>query len=105
MARAPKSATPLDVECPCCQAALKVDPATGVVLSHKEKEKPRVFQDFTEAVDRYKGEAGRREDAFQKSLADHKQHKDVLAKKFDELFRQAKENPDAPPPKREFDFD
>jgi hypothetical protein len=29
----------------------------------------------------------------------------VLEKKFDELFRQAKENPDLPPPKRDFDFD
>lgn len=105
MSRHSKPVQPLDVECPCCQAALKVDPQTGAVLSHKEKEKPRTFQDFTEAVDRFKGEAGRREDAFQKSLADHKQQKDVLNKKFDELFRQAKENPDAPPPKRDFDYD
>lgn len=95
----------IEVACPCCQAALKVDSETGAVLSHKEKEKPKTFQDFTEAVDRFKGEAGRREDAFQKSLTDHKQQKDVLAKKFDELFKQAKENPDAPPPRREFDFD
>lgn len=82
-----------------------MDAATGAVLTYKEKEKPRTFQDFTEAVDRYKGEADRREDAFQKSLNDHKQQKDVLAKKFDELFKKAKEEPDAPPPKRAFDFD
>lgn len=99
------AATPLDVECPCCGASLKVDPNTGAVLTFKEKEKPKIFQDFTEAVDRFKGEAGRREDAFQKSLADHKQHKDVLAKKFDELFKQAKEDPDQGPPRRDFDFD
>ena len=101
----PSQSKSVDVECPCCQASLRVDAATGAVLTYKEKEKPRTFQDFTEAVDRYKGEADRREDAFQKSLNDHKQQKDVLAKKFDELFKKAKEEPDAPPPKRAFDFD
>jgi Zn-finger nucleic acid-binding protein len=101
----PRQAKPIDVECPCCHAVLRVDSETGAVLTCTEKEKPKTFQDFTEAVDRFKGEAGRREEAFQKSVQDHKQHKDVLAKKFDELFKKAKEDPDAPPPKRAFDFD
>jgi hypothetical protein len=29
----------------------------------------------------------------------------VLEKKFDELLKQAKENPDAPPPMRDIDLD
>ena len=29
----------------------------------------------------------------------------MLEKKFDELFKRAKENPDQPPPKRDFDLD
>jgi hypothetical protein len=29
----------------------------------------------------------------------------VLEKKFDELFQRAKDNPDAPPPVRDFDLD
>jgi hypothetical protein len=29
----------------------------------------------------------------------------VLERKFDELLKHAKENPDAPKPKRPFDFD
>lgn len=52
-----------------------------------------------------KGEAGRREDVFQKSVEQHKVHQDVLSKKFDEMLKIAKENPDEPPPKRDIDFD
>ena len=52
-----------------------------------------------------RGEAGRREDAFKKSLENHKNQTDILSKKFDEMLRLAKENPDAPPPKRDIDFD
>jgi hypothetical protein len=100
-----KISPPIDVECPCCHSTMRVDPKTGAVLSHTEKEKPRHFEDFTAAVKSYQGEAERREDAFQKSLSDHKNQKEVLAKKFDELFKKAKEDPEAPPPKRAFDFD
>ena len=32
-------------------------------------------------------------------------HGRVLEKKFDELFKQAKENPDMTPPKRDIDLD
>jgi hypothetical protein len=35
----------------------------------------------------------------------HKSHADVLSKKFDEMLKIAKENPDEPPPKRDIDFD
>ena len=61
--------------------------------------------DMEEAVSRFKGEKNRREDAFNKSVADHKNRADVLNKKFDEMLRLAKENPDEPPPKRDIDFD
>jgi hypothetical protein len=101
----PKSPGLFEVECPCCQAMLKVDPATESVISHKEKEKPRTLEDLEAGVARLRGEAGRREDAFQKSLAEHKSHKAVLDRKFDELLRQAKADPDSPPPLRDFDFD
>jgi hypothetical protein len=58
-----------------------------------------------QAVQRFKGEAGKREDAFQKSVNEHKNRADILNKKFDELLKVAKENPDAPAPKRLFDLD
>lgn len=95
----------IKVDCPCCDAELYVDPETGAVIRHKEAEKPREIADIEAAMAKFKGEAGRREDAFKKSVADHKVHGDVLSKKFDEMLKLAKENPDEPPPKRDFDFD
>lgn len=95
----------LDVSCPCCQASLRVDPATGAVISHKEVEKPRAIEDLNEAVNRLKGAAARRDEAFQKSVQQHRSQADVLNKKFDELLKQAKESPAEAPPKRPFDLD
>ena len=94
-----------EVECPCCQALLKIDPETRAVIVHKEPEKPHVVEDLATAVARLKGEAGRRDAIFRKQFETEKTHGKVLEKKFDELLRQAKENPDAPPPKRDIDFD
>ena len=93
------------VTCPCCQAELHIDPATSAVIRHKEHVKPPSIADMEAAVAKFKGEAGRREDAFQKSVADNRVRQDVLNKKFDEMLKLAKENPDEPPPKRDFDFD
>ena len=94
-----------EVACPCCEAVLKIDPETRAVISHKVPEKPRVVEDLAAAVQRLKGEAGRRDELFRKSFEAEKSHGKVLEKKFDELFKQAKENPDLPPPKRDIDFD
>src|SRR6516162_3611103 len=100
-----KPASLITVTCPCCQAELHIDPKTQAVIRHKEHEKPRSLADIEAAVQHYKGSADRREDAFQKSVAAHKSQGDVLSKKYDEMLRLAKENPDEPPPKRDIDFD
>lgn len=98
--------TPLiTVVCPCCEAELHIDPATQAVIRHVEHVKPPTFGDLEAAVQKFKGEASRREDAFKKSVESHRSQKDVLNKKFDEMLRLAKEDPDAPPPKRDIDFD
>ena len=94
-----------DVRCPCCEAFLKIDPETRSVISHKAPEKPRPIEDLAAEVAKLKGAEGRREEAFQKSFAAEKMHAKVLEKKFDELFKQAKENPDKTPPKRDIDLD
>jgi len=95
----------MEVECPCCQAALKIDPQTEAVISFKPAEKPRTVEDMDAAINLFKGEASRREEAFQKSVEAHRKSKDVLAKKFDELLKQAKESPAGPPPQRDIDLD
>ena len=94
-----------DVRCPCCEAFLKIDPETRSVISHKAPEKPKPIDDLAAEVAKLKGAEGRREEAFQKSFAAEKIHGKVLEKKFDELVKQAKENPDKTPPKRDIDLD
>ena len=100
-----KSAQLITVTCPCCQAELYIDPETRAVIRHQEHVKPPSITDLEAAVQKLKGEAGRREDAFQKSIEQNKNHHQVLSRKFDEMLKIAKENPDEPPPKRDIDFD
>ena len=95
----------ITVSCPCCQSKLYIDRETGAVIRFEEHIKPSTITDIEEAVQKLKGEAGRRDEAFKKSVESQKSHQQVLNKKFDEMLRLAKENPDAPPPKRDIDFD
>ena len=102
----PKPRTILfEIQCPCCGSTLRVDPETRAVISHKEKEKPPPIEDLTAAVARLKSEPKRREEVFRKSLQEQKSHHKVLEKKFDELFKQAKEEPDLKPPIKDIDLD
>jgi len=94
-----------EVECPVCQATLKVDLDTKAVISHREKQKPGPIEDLDAAVAKLRGEAARREELFRKSLEEQKTRQEVLAKKFDELFKQAKEKPEAPRPLKDIDLD
>jgi len=87
------------------ELALPKDLETSAVIRHVEHVKPPTFADLESAVQQQRGEASRREDAFLKSVQSHKTHQDVLSKKFDEMLKIAKENPDEPPPKRDIDFD
>jgi hypothetical protein len=95
----------IEVDCPCCQAVLKIDVETRAVISHKLPEKPPVIEDLAAAVAKLKGEPGRREEMFRKSFEAEKSMPKVLDRKFDELLRQAKENPDAPRKLRDIDLD
>jgi hypothetical protein len=94
-----------EVTCPCCQSALKIDAGLRAVISHAEPVKAPPIEDLAAAVAKLKGEAGRREQAFQKSFAAEKNQGQVLNRKFDELLKQAKENPEFGKKPREFDLD
>jgi len=87
------------------KAELKIDPVTRAVISFVEKEKPRPVEDLSAAVARLKGESARREDVFRKQLAEQKTHQQVLDRKFEELLKQAKEEPDLRPPTKDIDLD
>jgi len=87
-------------------AELVIDPSIPAVIRHKEPDKPKTFSDFEAAAARQQTEAERREELFRRSVSDTKNRESVLGKKFEELLKQAKSEPeDAAPPKRPFDFD
>jgi len=94
-----------EVECPCCEARLKIDPETRAVIAHIVPVKPPRIEDLAAEVAKLKGEGARREQVFQRQFEAEKSHGKVLEKKFDELFKRAKENPDLTPPKRDIDLD
>jgi len=94
-----------EVECPCCKAILKIDPETQAVIAHTTPVKPPPIEDLAAEVVKLKGEGARREQIFQKQFQAEKSDGKVLEKKFDELFKRAKANPDLTPPKRDIDLD
>jgi hypothetical protein len=94
-----------DIPCPCCGATLRVDAETQTVLHHKEPEKKPVIEDLHAAVQQLKGEAARRNDAFEKSFASHLSGEKTRERKFDELLKQAREDKSEGPPTRLFDLD
>lgn len=95
----------IEVKCPCCETILKIDPQLEVVISHEEAPKKPAIEDLAAEVQKLKGAAGRREEVFQKSVAANKQNAEVLNKKFDELFKQAKADPNFGKKPRDFDLD
>lgn len=93
-----------DVECPCCQTVLRVDPETCAVIAHTVPEKPKPIEDLAAEVAKLRGEESRRDEVFRKQMEAEKGHAKVLEKKFDELFKRAKENPDDSKPLRDIDL-
>jgi len=94
-----------DVQCPCCQATLRIDSETRAIIAQNLPERPKLIDDLAAEVVKLKGEEARRDEVFRKQVEAQKSHGKVLEKKFDELFKRAKEDPDAPPPVRDIDLD
>jgi len=94
----------LDVTCPCCQAKLVVDPIFGSVLSHEAPVRSGPSVDLTKASSILEEQKKQREDKFADSVFQETHKEDILAKKFEEAMRKAKDTP-AGKPIRDFDLD
>jgi hypothetical protein len=94
----------LRVTCPCCQAKLTVDPIFGAVLSHEAPVKPGPNVDLTDAQKILAEQNRQREDKFADSWFQESNKEDILAKKFEEAMKKAKDAP-ASKPIRDFDLD
>ena len=94
----------LHVTCPCCQAKLVVDAVFGAVLSHDAHVKPGPDVDLTDAQRILAEQNRQREDKFADSWFQESNKEDILAKKFEEAMKKAKDTP-ATKPIRDFDLD
>ncbi|MGA2418969.1 MAG: hypothetical protein ABSG69_02705 [Candidatus Acidiferrum sp.] len=94
----------LNVTCPCCQAKLVVDPIFGAVLSHEAPVRPGPNVDLTDAQKILNEQNRQREDKFADSWFQESNKEDILAKKFEEAMKKAKDAP-ADKPIRDFDLD
>jgi hypothetical protein len=101
---AQKSADTFEVGCPCCRAKLTVDRSLGAVLSHvpPPKAPSSVDLDNTARMLREHDEAV--EAKFRASVEAEKTKEDVLARKFAEGLKKAKDSP-VEKPLRDFDLD
>ena len=92
-----------DVLCPCCNARLKVDPELKAVVAHEAPKTPRRFASVDDALGALKGQDEEREKKFAASIEAEKSKKDVLNRKFQELFDKTKD--DTSKPVRDIDLD
>ena len=94
-----------EVTCPDCGARLKVDPVTRTLIAHTSAPRKKTFEDFGAAAKALKEHDARRESIFAQSVQAEKNKDDVMAKKFAEAVKKAKESPMTGKPLRDFDLD
>jgi hypothetical protein len=93
-----------EVACPDCGAMIKVDGATGVVVSHTPAPRKRMFEDLETAAKAMREQDERKESIFRQSVEAEKNKEDLFEKRFAEALRKAKDAPEGKP-LREFDLD
>jgi hypothetical protein len=96
---------PFEISCPDCGAMLKIDPVTRAVIAHTPAPRKRMFEDFGDAARALREADARRDSIFAQSVDAQKNKDDLLAKKFAEAVRKAKETPMDERPLREYDLE
>lgn len=94
-----------EVMCPDCGGMLKVDPVTRSVIAHTPAPRKKTFEDFGQAAKALKESDARRESIFAQSVQAEKNKDDLMAKKFAEAVKKAKESPLGERPLRDFDLE
>lgn len=83
-----------NIKCPCCEALLIVDSATGAVLSFEEQKKQVTsFDDLLGGLDKQKE---LREKIFEQEMSSQKDRERILEEKFKEAMKKAADSSDEP---------
>jgi hypothetical protein len=93
-----------EVACPDCGAMIKIDAATGLVVSHTPAPRKRMFEDLETAARAMREQDERKESIFRQSVDAERNKADLLEKKFAEALKKAKDAPEGKP-LRDFDLD
>jgi hypothetical protein len=99
-----KRADTFEVECPCCRAKLNVDRELGAVLSHVPPPRPPSSVDLDDTANLLRAQTEAVEAKFRASVEAEKSKEDLLARKFAEGLKKAKDGP-VERPLRDFDLD
>jgi hypothetical protein len=100
-----KNNSTFEVTCPDCGGQLKIDPATRSVIAHTSAPRKKTFEDFESAARAMRDQDERKESLFRQSVDAEKNKDDIMAKKFAEALRKAKDAPQEGKPLRDFDLD
>ena len=92
------------VTCPRCGALLTLDAESRVVTDHEVPHGSGEKASFDVRLKTLDAEKRIAEEKFQESIRAEKSKKDVLERKFQDLFQKAKDSP-AGPMKRDIDLD
>ena len=84
---------------------LRIDAATGLVISHTSAPRKRMFEDLETAAKAMREQEDRKESIFRQSIDAEKNKADLMEKKFAEALRKAKDGPQEGKPLRDFDLD
>jgi len=86
----------VDVLCPCCESKLKIDPETGAVVWMEKKKEPA--KSFDDLLGRVHSQRSVLDEKFARSVAQTRNAKDILEKKFEEARKRAEKDPTGRPP-------
>jgi hypothetical protein len=93
-----------EVNCPCCQAKLTIDRELRAVLSHVAPPRPPSSVDLEDTASLLRKQVDAVEAKFRASVEAEKTKEDLLARKFAEGLKKAKDGP-IEKPLRDFDLD
>jgi hypothetical protein len=94
-----------EIACPDCGAMLRIDAATGLLVSHTSAPRKRMFEDLETAAKAMRDQEERKESIFRQSVDAEKNKADLMEKKFADALRKAKDGPQEGKPLRDFDLD
>ena len=91
------------ITCPCCQGKLTIDAELKAVIAHQEAPRQRSTADLGAAFDQLRSRSAEREERFNQQMQAEAQKGKLLDRKFQESLKKAKDSPDPPP--RRYDYE